>query len=219
MKEAQMKTLAALAILGLAATTLGAQDSKKSTYEAKLKNLRLSLDFKEAPLDQVLDYLREISDLNLLADAKVREKALVITMAVKELTLGSVLKLMLQPHGCDVMYRDGVLMVMTKEDVADRTMKMEIYDCRDILHPVGHFPGVDIDLNAGGSGVLVGEPPADEAGEAPIEELVRTHTGGRSWEENPKAGLRLQNGLLVVKNTPEVHRQVRRLLDLLREHK
>jgi hypothetical protein len=53
----------------------------------------------------------------------------------------------------------------------------------------------------------------------PIEEMVRAHTGGRSWEENPKASIKMQNGLLVIKNTPEVHKQVRRLLDLLRANK
>ena len=59
----------------------------------------------------------------------------------------------------------------------------------------------------------------DIGGEVPIEEMVRAHAGGRSWEENPKAVVKMQNGLLVVKNTPEVHKQVRRLLDLLRANK
>ncbi len=211
-----IKMTACFLTLGLA---LAAQDSRKSEYESKLKNLKLSLDFKEAPLDQVVDYLREIADINILADAKVREKNLVVSIKITELTLHSVLKLMLQPHGCDVMYRENVLMLMTKEDIADRTMKMELYDCRDILHPVLDFPGVDIDLSATGAGVLAADLGGAEGSEVPIEELIRTHTGGRSWEENPKAVLRLQNGLLVVKNTPEIHKQVRRLLDLLRSNK
>jgi type II secretory pathway component GspD/PulD (secretin) len=209
----------ALLLALAAAIPADAQDPRKSEYESKLKNLKLSLDFKEAPLEQVVDYLREIADLNLLADAKVREKGISISLKVSELTLHSILKLMLQPHGCDVMYLEGVLMLMTKEDIADRTVKMELYDCRDILHPIRNFPGVDIDLSSTGAGVLTTDLDADEGGEMPIEELVRTHTGGGSWEDNPKAVVRLQNGLLVVKNTPEVHRQVRRLLDLLRENK
>ena len=144
-----------LACLLAGTMLLGAQDSRKSEYESKLKNLKLSLDFKEAPLDQVVDYLREIADINILADAKVREKNLVVSIKITELTLHSVLKLMLQPHGCDVMYREGVLMLMTKDDIADKTMKMELYDCRDILHPVQNFPGVDIEsLLPNGADVL-----------------------------------------------------------------
>jgi hypothetical protein len=206
-----------MAVMAMAMTA-GAQDAKRSEAEARMRNLKLTLDFNNAPIDQVVDYLREVSGLNLFVDLKVRDKAIVVTLKVAELTLGSVLKLMLQPHGCDVMYREGVVMLMTKEDVADRTMKMEVYDCRDILYPIQHFPGVDIDI-AAGAGVAVVSPTEEQSGEMPIEELVRTHTGGRSWEENPKAVLRLNNGLLVVKNTPEVHRQVRRVLDLLRANK
>jgi hypothetical protein len=126
---------------------------------------------------------------------------------------------MLKPHNCDILFKDGVLQVMTREDVADKTMRMEIYDCRDILYPISNFPGIDLDLNASGPGVILQAAPEDPGSEIPIEEMVRAHTGGRSWEENPKAVVKMQNGLLVVKNTPEVHKQIRRLLDLLRSNK
>jgi hypothetical protein len=58
-----------------------------------------------------------------------------------------------------------------------------------------------------------------EYAEIPIAELVRAHTGGKTWDENPKASVNLQNGLLVVRQTPEVHRQIVRLLNLLRANK
>jgi hypothetical protein len=126
---------------------------------------------------------------------------------------------MLHPQGCDTMFREGVLMVMTKEDVVDRTVKMEIYDCRDILYPIHDFPGVDIDLSGDAKGVIFQDPGGTEGGEVPIEELVRAHTGGRSWEENQKCVCKMTNGLLVIKNTPDVHKQVQRLLDMLRRNK
>jgi metal-sulfur cluster biosynthetic enzyme len=179
---------------------------------------KVTLDFTNAPLDAVIDYLREISGMNIFVDTKVRDKQMTITMKVNELSLRSIFGLMLKPQGCDVLFKDGVLQVMTKEDVADKTMRMEIYDCRDILHPIAQFPGVDLDLSQG-AGILVTQPDVDAAGEMPIEEMVRAHTGGRSWEENSKAVVKMQNGLLVIKNTPEVHKQVRRLLDLLRANK
>jgi len=203
--------------LVLAAALALAQDNTKSEYESKLNNIKISLDFTNAPLDQVVDYLREISGLNIFVDTKVRDKQIVVSLKVQELTLRSIFSLMLKPHGCGVMFKDGVLQIMLESDIADKTMKMEIYDCRDILYPIQQFPGVDLDL--GTVGVLVQPPDEAAGGEMPIEELVRAHTGGRSWEENPKASIKMQNGLLVIKNTPEVHKQVRRLLDLLRANK
>ncbi len=213
-----MKNLVIAAMLALPLAA-GAQDSVKNEYESKLNNVKVSLDFTNAPLDSVIDYLREISGMNIFTDAKVRDKQLVITLKVSEISLRSIFGLMLKPHGCDILFKDGVLQVMTKEDVADKTMRMEIYDCRDILYPIQNFPGIDLDLNAAGPGVVINPDPGDAGGEIPIEEMVRTHTGGRSWEENPKAVCKMQNGLLVIKNTPEIHRQVRRLLDLLRANK
>lgn len=209
-----MKTLAFIAALALTGV---AQDNVKGEVESKLNNIKVTLDFTNAPLDAVVDYLREISGMNIFIDSKVREKQIVITIKVNEISLRSIFGLMLKPHGCATLFKDGVLQVMTQEDVSDKTMKMEIYDCRDILHPVAQFPGVDLDL--ADVGVIVQQPDVDSGGELPIEEMVRAHTGGRSWEENAKAVCRLQNGLLVIKNTPEVHKQVRRLLDLLRANK
>jgi type II secretory pathway component GspD/PulD (secretin) len=212
-----MRILATAAALALMVGASSAQDSVKGEYESKLNNIKVTLDFTNAPLDSVVDYLREISGMNIFVDSKVREKNVVISIKVTEITLRSIFGLMLKPHDCDIMFKDGVLQVMTKADVADKTMKMEIYDCRDILYPVSQFPGVDMDL--GNAGILVQQPDIDAGGEVPIEEMVRAHTGGRSWEENSKAVVKMQNGLLVIKNTPEVHKQVRRLLDLLRANK
>ena len=77
--------------------------------------------------------------------------------------------------------------------------------------------GVDIALDF--VGVVIQEPAKDAGGEMPIAELVKTHTGGKSWDEDTKTSCAMQNGLLVVKQTPEVHAQVARLLNLLRRHK
>jgi len=214
-----MKMLAVLAAVLVSGTFLQAQDAAKSEYEGKLNNIKVTLDFQNAPIDQVVDYLREISGMNIFVDTKVRDKNLVVSLKVTEISLRSIFGLILKPHNCDILFKDGVLQLMTKEDVADKTMKMEIYDCRDILYPITNFPGIDLDLNANGPGVVI-QPDAGDAGsEIPIEEMVRAHTGGRSWEENQKAVCKMQNGLLVIKNTPEVHKQVRRLLDLLRANK
>ena len=214
-----MKFLAGVLALLLAGPLLHAQDAMKAEYEGKLNNIKVTLDFQNAPLDQVVDYLREISGMNIFVDSKVRDKNIIVSLKVTEISLRSIFGLILKPQNCDILFKDGVLQLMTREDVADRTMRMEIYDCRDILYPITNFPGIDLDLNANGPGVIMGPDPGDTGGEIPIEEMVRAHTGGRSWEENPKAVCRMQNGLLVIKNTPEVHKQVHRLLDLLRANK
>lgn len=195
------------------------KDPAAAETEAKLSNLKITLDFKDAPLETVVDYIREIADVNLFIDRKVADKQIRVSLKVNEISLRSVFSLALKPHDCGTFFKDGVLMIMTKEDIADRTVKMQIFDCRDILHPIQDFPGVEIQLAVDGGTQFA--PTVDDGGtgEVPIAELVRAHTGGKSWDENPKFSVNLQNGLLVVKQTPEVLRQISRLLDMLRRNK
>lgn len=197
---------------------LAQRDPAQAEAEAKLANLKVTLDFKDAPLDQVVDYLREISGLNLFIDRKVADKQIRVSLKVSEISLKSVFQLVLKPHEAGTMFRDGVLMITTLEEIADKTLRMRIFDCRDILHPIQDFPGVEIQLAVDG-GITTNMVDDAGGGEVPIAELVRAHTGGKSWDENPKFSVNLQNGLLVVKQTPDVLRQIDRLLDMLRRNK
>ena len=196
------------------------KDPAQVETEAKLSNLKITLDFKDAPLETVVDYIREIADMNLFIDAKVAEKQITVSLKVSEISLRSVFSLALKPHDCGTYFKDGVLMIMTLPDIADRTVKMQIYDCRDILHPIQDFPGVEFVLQVDGSGIgPVIDPGAGDAGEIPIAELVRAHTGGKTWDENPNASITLTNGILVVSQSKRVHEEIKRFVNLLRQFK
>jgi type II secretory pathway component HofQ len=191
----------------------------KAEIENKLKGLRITLDFKNATLQAVADYIREIADVNLVVSHKVEGKGDDISIKVQDISLKSVLSLVLKPKGLTYVIRDGVLMLTTVED-ANEDVIMEIYDVRDLLYPIKDFPGVDISLAQDS----IGTTALDSGGETeglvmPLEEIVKAHSGGKTWEENPKASCSLQNGLLVIKQTREVHKQVRRLIGKLRDFK
>ena len=198
----------------------GGQDRDRAEIQNKLRNIRITLDFQDAPLEAVVDYIREISNMNIFVDSKVRDMEVVISLKVSDIALSSVFRLMLEPHECGVTYQDGLLKVMTKEDIHDHNVQLRLFDVRDILYPIQDFPGVDLVLSGEGLGV-VGQMMGmqDPVGEMPIEELVRAHTGGTSWDENERTSVSLQNGLLIVKNTPDVFRQITRLLNMLRRSK
>lgn len=211
---------AAVLALALAAAPVLAQDKNRAEVEAKLKNIKVTLDFQNAPLPQVVDYLREISGLNMFIDAKVVEKNVMVSMKVQEISLRSIFSLILSPHGCETMHKDGVVMIMLKEDVLEKTIYMEIHDCRDILYPIQDFPGVDIALTTDSIGTATIDAGGGDAGaQFPIEELVKAHTGGKSWDESQKTTCTMQNGLLIVRHRPEVHQEVRQLLNMLRRNK
>jgi hypothetical protein len=45
-----------------------------------------------------------------------------------------------------------------------------------------------------------------------LVDLVRSSTGDRTWDTNPRASMTLRNGLLYVTQTPGVHREIEALL-------
>jgi len=184
--------------------------------EAKLKNLKLTLDFKESTLDALADYVRDVADLNIVVSPKI-EKRDGVTLKVTDLSLKSILSLVLKPRGLICLVKDGVLSITVKED---EPVVLEIYDVRDVMYSPPDFIAPEIDLDSTKPGVICDLGMATETTpEFPLEELVRAHTGGRSWDENAKASLKLSNGLLVVKQTKSVQREIRRMLAEMRTMK
>ncbi len=222
-----MKTAMTAALaLAMAGTAL-AQDTRKATVAGKLENSRITLDFKEAPLDDVLNFLREFTGIDFVLDAGVRDKLsdeqLKITFKAKDLTLKAALKLILTPRELTAVYRDGVLVVEHKDKTA-RAVTMVMHDVRDLLHKIQDFPGPKVELASGGtapivSAVITIDEPVTRIDEDFIVELVKANTGGHSWDDNPNASITLVNGMLVVTQSKGAHAEVRRMLDLLRQYK
>ena len=48
--------------------------------------------------------------------------------------------------------------------------------------------------------------------------MIKANTGGGSWDSNSKAALNLNNGTLVVTQTPSVLREIDNLLNLLGQY-
>lgn len=215
-----MRTTLSAAILAVLVALPGPVSGQdRAEVEAKLRNMKVTLDFQNAPLATVIDYLREISGMNLYIDQAVVEMDIKVNMKVQEISLKSVLALILEPQGCEAVYQEGVVHVMRSEDVLDRTVVLELYDVRDILHPIRDFPGVDLQLGdqAMGTAVVMGD--ISDGGEPfPIEELIRAHCGNGQWDDG-KTSVALQNGILMVRHRPEVHKEVTRLLNMLRANK
>lgn len=210
-----------LAILALTASAAwpqdGAKDPVRAEVAAKLRNVRVSLDFRQAPLESALDVMRELAGINMIVGPKARALEAKVTIKVQDLPMRAALRLMLASHDLTWDFRHGVVFITTREEAMDAVVT-EIYDVRDLTHPVASFPGVELDLVPGGLGVVASVEP--EAGpEMPVVDLVKAHTGGKSWDENPRASINLHGGLLVVRQTREVHRQVQRVIGKLRGFK
>ena len=50
-------------------------------------------------------------------------------------------------------------------------------------------------------------------------DLIKNHTCGTSWNDNPKCSCEIQNGILIIVQTKEGHEQVSSLVEKLRQYK
>jgi type II secretory pathway component GspD/PulD (secretin) len=231
-----MKTMLTAAALLLAAAPALAQeggeeaDPRKNEVVRKLSTMKVTMDFVDRPLEEVLSFLRDFSGLNIVVDAEVSQNmgddALKVTMRVKELTLKSVLKLMLSSKNLTATYKEGVVLIVPKGKV-DKAVVLQIYDVRDLLVKIQDFAGPRVELvspSAGGGGPLTGasftlEEPKSTITEEFITEMIRSNTGDRTWDENPNASITLANGMLIVSQSRRVHEEIKRLVNLLRQFK
>lgn len=221
------KTIGAMlaAALGPLAAA-GQADAGRQEAIQKLGSMKITVDFKDMPLGEAVDYLREVSGLNMVVSARVTEKHpdLRVTLKVRDLTVKSCLKLMIQGRELTATWKDGAIVLLPSEDVQSN-VEVRLYDVRAQLVKIQDFPGPRVELAApaGTSArpIVGGDFQFDKEPPIPPETLVmliKENTGDRTWD-NGSAHIELANGRLVVSQTPAIHREIERLLRLLEQYK
>lgn len=190
--------LAAGLILPLAASAaIGQTRSDETTGAASRPHVPATLrclnerigvvSFQEAPLDQVLDWLSELTPMNVVVRWEVLEYAGLerdkpISLDVRNLRLAQVLWLVLDAAGgpdlkLGYWASDELLLISTEEDL-EREMLTRVYDVSDLLIDVQDFsdcPHVNAAGTSGGS-----SPGSSQALIAP------TSSGGAPSERTPQ---------------------------------
>ena len=216
-----------MALGGAASAQDGSNDGARKIRD-RIASIRITLDFNGARLDEVIAYVQEYSGLNFHLDSEARAKDLEsgarVTIKLKDVTLKTALKLVLNPRDLGCVYRDGVIVIATKARLGTEAVT-RVYDVRDLMFPIRDFEGPRMELHPPGSSkmgiipFLSEEEPVATLNSEFLVDLIRTSTGDRSWDDTSSSSITQMNGLLVVSQSKSVHDEVRRLLDLLRQYK
>ena len=215
-----MKTLMALMA---AATVAWAGDGRADSIR-RLETMKITVDFEDVKLPEAVDYLRDVTGLNLVLLPKAMEKdgESKIRLKVKDLSVKSVLKLLLSSRGLTAAYRDGALVILPREDLQDATV-MRMFDVRALQVKLQDFNGPSMELTSPlskRSGIVIDIPsePKVNLPDDFLVDMIRVNTGNGSWDSNPKAAISLNNGMLVVSQTPSVLKEIDALLGLLGQY-
>ncbi|MHC4606035.1 MAG: tetratricopeptide repeat protein, partial [Planctomycetota bacterium] len=183
----------------------------------KLRAIRITIDMQDAPLADVIEYIREISGLNFVIDSQNVDRDDPITIKVSDIILEGALKLILNPRDYGFYVEGGVVIITSGEAIGMRT-KLEMYDVQDLIFSLRDFPGVDISLR---DERLHGAFRAEEESEyqpftgEDLVDLIERVIDPEGWGEGDKS-IMFQNGLLIVTTTADVHRKIQKFLSDLR---
>ncbi len=211
----------------------------------------IPVDFNAARLENVLEYFRSVTSVNVFVNWSALETAGVERDTVVSLQLTNVpaeqaLRLVLQQAGANAEFDpigysiiEGIVTISTQRDL-QRTTDLRPYDIRDLLVEIPNFDNYpEFDLSeamdssgsgsgGGGGSSLFGDDQDDDEDTGPtraelVEQIVTLiqDTVGRpeDWQAygGDVSSVRELNGQLIIKTTPDGHRQISTLLSQLRE--
>ena len=213
---------AAMLLLGGMTLTAAARDGA-SEAKRKLDSTRVSVDFKSAPLADVIAFLREQTDLNfhLAKDDAGAE----VTLKLKDVSARTVLRFAMKPHDLTAVWRDGVIVIEPRGKTSEKRVT-RIYDVSALEFGYRNFSNIDfLDSFCGtcisAAGVRFMDDGIVEFGRSAVGflvDMIFTQTGGASWDGDPRTSIDLANGRLIVTQTPAVHREIAMLLRKLEQY-
>jgi len=142
--------------------TGGEEDPDILAIERKLDTMKIDLAFEETKLQEILDFIRDFSGLNIHIDGAVLaniDPSKTLNFKLKDATLRNVLKLLLNQVGLDYRITEEKVVLITDPKSAGGGNVLELHDIRDILVKLQDFAGPKVELvspSAQGGGALTG---------------------------------------------------------------
>lgn len=191
----------------------------------KLTRSNISLGFDGATLTQAVEWFRANTGANFIISAGIRASGdePVFSLNVGSMPAIEALDLLLGLSSTPLVRRieNGVVHIKTTEE-AQGGQILEIYDVRDLTKKITQFPGKDFNLTPSGYSA---EDASDSGGEPQelvftpdnLVEIIKTNIAKESWDADPANSILPTTGAIVVRQSAEVHGQIRTLLNDLRQ--
>ncbi|MCC6741775.1 MAG: hypothetical protein IT452_22335 [Planctomycetia bacterium] len=199
-------------------------ESERKTYAA-MSSIKISLNFTDTPLPEVVSFMQEVTQLNIMIDRKAIEdpESKTVTFKVDDLAFDQALDLILKMADLAYKIDEGVIVITSKEAMQKETV-LELYDVQDLTIKITNFKAPEISLETAGStdsgGIGVGTSGGEEEGTAiPGEDLkllISQNIAPGTWDTPPNS-IEYQNGILIVRHTPQIQGQINSFLQRVRE--
>jgi len=197
--------------------TIKREEPWKDKIRSALRDQTVSFEFDNQPLSEVIDFIRRLApNINIVVHRDAANQ--MITLSVRNMTLGTALRWVLKMANLDYTLKNGALFIAPQGEIAQTEEPiLKLYDVSDLVFPIPDFPAPDFAMpmgatagGAGGEALTV----AEEAGGVRVTmveiiEMVRSKIQA-DW--NNTAAVEERGNHLVVLAPPEIHRAIDKLL-------
>lgn len=217
--------------------TLGRAELEVSEADRKIRDtlsstILASVNWDGRTLGEALRFIENNTNINFIVKRQVDEalaaEERILDLRLDEIDALSAMELALDRLRLTYVIEDGLVKVTTPEDARKKKV-VDFYDVRDLTTKINNFPGIEINLNpsgiipGGGLGGFdefgggFGEAEENKVFESDsLMRVIRTAVDP-AWDEDPGNRMDYKSGTLVVRQTPEVHRKIQKLLSDLRQ--
>ncbi len=148
---------------------------------------KLTIDFREATIDEIAEFLRKATGVNIVVAPAVTAQATSVTLTARDMTLGNALNWVKTLTHTHVGYVHEALYISDKPIQEESVTRM--YDVSDLVMVMRDFPGPELALNAptgkGGGALLM--PPVENTQPAPttdeVVDLIKKVVHPGEWRE------------------------------------
>jgi tetratricopeptide (TPR) repeat protein len=182
-----------------------------------------SVDWSGKPLKDALAFVRNTTNVNVYVekavDEKVPEADRVLSLTFENISAAAALKLAVESLKLKYLVEGGVVKITTPEELAKRKLT-NFYEVRDLTGKIPNHAATEINLNVSGAAPPAAEEDTEENRQIEAErliEIVRTSVDKASWDDGTGNTVTDKNGTLVIRQTAENHRAIRKLLGDLRK--
>jgi type II secretory pathway component GspD/PulD (secretin) len=187
-----------------------------------LESQSIEISFSETALEDAIAFFRVNTGVNFIIDPVVMDSGFDISfdLTLKPMAVKNALDILMNvTEDIDYRVRDGVVYIVSTEEASGGQV-LEFYDVRDLTKTISSFPSRDYNLTPSNTFEdfedIEIEPAPIVIDPDSLSDLIQTNISPDSWEIDPNNTISFISGALVIRQTPEVHRKIDKLLADLR---
>ncbi len=116
--------------------------------ERKAQQIISSIDFTEARLKEVIEFLAVSNDINIVIDETVVPRNETVTIHLKNIPLQEALDIILRTKGLKYRFEENIIWITTEEKLLEEDLVVRVYDVQDLVGKLFDFPSIPFDFES-----------------------------------------------------------------------